>query len=58
MIRSRCGKAAPASVSSGRASAAASDTAPRIPIQEMITGACHGGYGSRSLIRLKRRRGT
>ena len=41
-IRSRPG------TSDGSASAAASDTAPRIPAHEMITGACQGGYGSRS----------
>jgi hypothetical protein len=31
MIRSRCGNGAPASVARGSASAAASETAPRIP---------------------------
>ena len=36
-IRSRPGNAAPASVSSGSASAAASDSAPRMPAQERNT---------------------
>ena len=51
-IRSRPG------TSVGSASAAASETAPRKPAQEMITGACHGGYGSRSRMLRKSSRGT
>ena len=51
-IRSRPGSP------SGSASAAASETAPRMPAHEMITGACHGGYGSRSRMRRKSKRGT
>ena len=51
-IRSRPG------TSIGSASAAASETAPRIPAHEMTTGACHGGYGSRSRTLRKRKRGT
>ena len=34
-IRSRCGNGSPASVMNGSARAAASETAPRIPIQEI-----------------------
>ena len=58
MIRSRPGKAAPASVCSGIASAAASETAPRIPVQEIRAGYCQGGYGSASRMRLLSARGT
>ena len=39
-IRSRPGNDAPASVSSGSASAAASDSAPRMPAQERKTAPC------------------
>ena len=42
MTRSRFGKASPASVVKGRARAAASETAPRIPAQPMMTDARPG----------------
>ena len=51
-IRSRPG------TSIGSASAAASETAPRIPAQAMTAGHCHGGYGSRSRTLRNRKRGT
>jgi hypothetical protein len=47
MIRSRPGNGRPSANVSGSASAAASDTTPRIPLQLMIAIACHGGMGSR-----------
>ena len=53
----RCGNGAPASVVSGRASAAASETAPRRPAQPSSVGCCHGGYGSRSRMRFHSQRG-
>ncbi len=56
-MRSRPGNGVPASVVRGRASAAASDTAPRMPAQEMNAGHCQGGYGSRSRIRRLAHRG-
>ena len=40
MIRSRSGKSAPLSVWSGSASAAASETAPRIPAQPPTNRCC------------------
>ena len=42
MIRSRCGNGGPASVTSGIESAAASDTAPRMPAHE-IRNVCVNG---------------
>ena len=42
-IRSRSGKPL------GSARAAASETPPRMPDHEITTGACQGGYGSRSI---------
>ena len=62
-IRSRPGKGAPASVSSGRASAAASDSAPRMPAQERKTAPCqldilpaiHFGAWSTAKTQAKRR---
>ena len=46
MISWRSGKLSPASVVSGSASAAASETAPRIPDQATTAFACHEGTGS------------
>ena len=43
MIWSRLGKSAPPSIVSGTASAAASETAPRIPVQATISVLRHGG---------------
>ncbi len=43
---------------SGIASAAASDTPPRIPAQPSTSGIRQVGYGSRALIRFDRKRGT
>ena len=43
MIRLRPGNGSPASVSCGTASAAASVTAPRMPIHEIRVGYCQGG---------------
>ena len=42
MIRSRSGNAPPVSIANGNASAAASETAPRIPVQATITVSCQG----------------
>ena len=54
MIRERFGKAPPASVSSGMESAAASDTAPRMPDQLRIRAPFQAfGIGSASRRRLK-----
>ena len=47
-ISSRPGNGSPASVASGIASAAASETAPRIPDQVINASAARGGIGSRS----------
>jgi hypothetical protein len=46
MIRFRAGNGPPPSTWSGIASAAASDTAPRIPDQAITAFACHEGAGS------------
>ena len=46
-IRSRCGNGSPLAVVSGIASAAASDTMPRMPVKPIRNGACQGGDGSR-----------
>ena len=51
MIRLRSGKLSPVSVVSGSASAAASETAPRIPDQAITAFACHEGTGSSIRIR-------
>ena len=51
-MRSRCGK------SSGRARAAASDTAPRMPAQATTNTFWGGGAGSRSRIFALSMRGT
>jgi hypothetical protein len=50
-MRSRPGR------SSGMASAAASDTAPRMPVKATTVMFCHGGAGSRRAIPGKTRRG-
>ena len=52
MIRSRFGKASPASVVSGRASAAARETAPRIPAQPMTIDALPGFWMGRFIRRI------
>jgi hypothetical protein len=57
-IRFRSGNASPASVVSGIASAAASETPPRMPDQEISASQETGGIGSRSRIRRKSRRGS
>ena len=44
-IRSRCGNALPASVVKGTASAAARDTAPRMPAHETTNARAGGGGG-------------
>ena len=46
-IRSRSGNAAPATVVSGMASAAASETTPRTPTKARMNAHCQGGDGSR-----------
>ena len=46
-INDRPGNAAPASVRSGSASAAASETAPRIPIQPISAASSHRGASPR-----------
>ena len=56
-IRPRSGKAPPASVVSGSASAAASETAPRMPHQARIAFPCHAGIGSCSRAQWLIRRG-
>ena len=57
-IRLLPGKGSPASVVSGIASAAASETPPRIPVHEISASADVGGIGSRSRIRRESRRGS
>ena len=47
MIRSRPGSGSPASVFSGMASAAATDTAPRIPVKATSRTSTHGGPSAR-----------
>ena len=39
-MRSRCGKSPPASIVVGMASAAASETAPRMPVHATMAGKC------------------
>ena len=58
MINGRSGKASPASVVSGSASAAARVTAPRSPIQETTAGRRQEGAESRLSERPQRRQGT
>src|SRR5690242_6207539 len=58
MIKGRPGKGSPASVENGIASAAASVTAPRIPIQETTAGRCQGGAGSCLSARPHKTQGT
>ncbi len=50
-MKERCGKGSPASIVSGIASAAARETAPRIPAHAISVSADRGGIGSRSRIR-------
>ena len=45
-IRLRSGNGAPLSVANGMASAAASETMPRTPVNASANGHCHGGAGS------------
>ena len=47
-ISSRDGNGAPASVESGTASAAASETAPRIPVQPITVACPHGAARPRT----------
>ena len=47
-IASRPGNGAPFATVSGSASAAASETIPRIPDQPTSSSVCHAGSGSRS----------
>ncbi len=57
MITSRPGNGRPAAVRGGSAAAKMSESPPRRPAQEMTTGTCHGGEGSRWRTRRLRRRG-
>jgi hypothetical protein len=54
MTRSRCGNAVGVN---GRASAAASETAPRMPAHDTTKTERGGGYGSRARIRALSLRG-
>ncbi len=49
--RLRSGKRSPPCVTSGTEAATASETTPRIPAQETISGEVHGMAGSRSRMR-------
>ena len=44
----RCGNGSPLGSVSGSASASASETMPRIPVQPISATACQGGLGSRA----------
>ena len=57
-IRSRPGNGSPAPVVNGIASAAASETPPRIPDQEISASVLTEGMGSRSRIRRTNRKGS
>ena len=57
-MRSRCGKAPPPSIVCGMASAAASDTAPRMPVHATMAGNCQCTAGSRSRTRRESSRGA
>ena len=57
-MRLRPGNGSPASVVSGIASAAASETPPRIPDHVISASADSAGIGSRSRIRRKSSRGS
>src|SRR5947208_15449054 len=58
MISGRSGNGSPESVVSGTASAAASVTAPRRPIQDTTAGRCQGGAASSLSDRPHKRQGT
>src|SRR5262249_40262929 len=49
-MRSRYGNGCPEETVSGMASAAASETMPRMPVNAIRNGHCHGGEGSFLLI--------